>query len=1503
MIRASKRMIATLVAMILIVPVIALPMVLLAGNDNDGPGPGPGPTNNNRQFNMSGLTVNGGEFGELDLTELLRDELRPILLNFLVNAETEDLRELLQPLLVGLVESGMAGVQGTIKQGLLDILQNDQVEGFGEFLTEFLLVFLIENDVASFGEIMTEAVLRFLRSGQIEEAQQFIRQVLIGFLQNDVQNFQDDIRRVILLILESDQLRGVGQIVNDLLNTYFTRAQIQSIMLQLLTPDLLRQLGLEEMLLELVPTELRGVSLRELLIAELPAEFRNMTLRELMEDLLPSDLSNMGFSDLVNDMGLDVVGLLREFFPDDLADVVAAANGCQDTLFATLMMAVMGNLIDLEDELEPNMLPGVGLGQLLELILPSLGNPDIYNLQGEERFQELMRPLMHLMLGMPAMFEMFTDEALLRAEIAPVVRDMMVDMLQDALGGLGFLLGVVMNAIMGPGMVNDIISEKNRNINAHVRDPGMFDAWLESPEFLVWEAEYNAFIATPQFNTYNLNNRQGRTQFLQVLEQNTFLVYDNGMISFPAMLELQERHSGLVFDWATPVIDLVAIEEALLFYPGTTDIRADYNPWFRYFVWHNPTNDVNSIHTNYRDYRNWLVNGGGTRNAGANAFLVAQEVPHIVPTPNETHGIMRWNLNTSRIIDGSAGRNVRDMSLYTLPTFATLQARAVTAIDQMIELAWEDYNAANVSNWVGTPDYMNWRVFANNTARIANRVTTGGGAENVATGAVRNVINPWNQWVAQAPTNLAGFEYRMRPATDTVHARWTTNPGTNVAGHNAFRDIVLNTITWATLTDRAEWELDNSIELPTNFFEFTDLFHTFECGQSLWARGVPDLIDNGVIVLNVVILGEQRMEIFGVIFDMMIPMLLDELPLDGLTPELLVDLVDMVFELYAELKGPLYTLATQMVNGNVTISDAELLVRLLDVLLPHLGGVLEIEFVGDLIADLLTGLLPEPFNNPALVAHLIDTQLDALLELLPVIMASENMHATVMDEIFPLLLEILDDQVLVEFVLDMGLMMLPGLDEATRTHLVNLLLSDVNALIAIITDDEVDCLAVALIDKLLTIMPTFLADEVIQALVPELLIPVLAPVLPEGFDDPALVAALLEELLPLLPELILSEDIVGDLVLELIDLLPILLENEVVFNFFFDILFLDVETWLGDEELRIWWEAVLDEAIANFQDDNWFTTEFDNLINTLVGFLNDEMIDDAFDWVISFLIDAIESVEGDFHHYFATVVNQIIHWLAEDRVIETAWDFMLGQLVYVIENDFDAIFDSIVSFLVEGINNDEMMDTVIEFVVPLLIEFVNNEETFNMVFDMLVGTLLGDIDLGDILGDIMPIFEGISITLTEDGYFVIGIGEELEQILYNEDPMIFDIVISLFSSIFFVERTVGDETHFDLMVYQFTFNFNGSETSIGNEEVAQPVVNILGDVLGMAGGALPFDVAIIGFLFNIILADVIYDGESILLDVRLDLSLLDQLEDFELPFNMTTLYTRIGLGLEFQLAA
>ena len=1501
MAKTAKSLLGGIMALVLCIPLVVLPFALIfwAGNDDED-------TPRDMRHHMSGLTINGQDINNLDLDELLRGELRPILINFLTNAETEELRELLQPLLVSLVQSDMVGdLSDTIKNALLDVLQSDEVEGFGEFLTDILLAFLIENDVANFGQIITDAMLEFLRSGQIEDAQRFIRQTLVNFLTNDAPNFADDVRSVILMILTSNELRGVGQIVNDFLNQYFTRAQIQGLMLQLITPEILNQLGLEQLLLDLVPVELRGTSLRNLLLENLPAEFRNQTLRSILEEFIPADFANMGFNDLINDINLDVMGMIRELFPDDLAEIVAVADGCENTLFAMLMTAVMGNLIDLDEELEPNMLPGVGLGQLLDIIFGTLDDDNIQNLQGEDRFREVMRPLMHLMLGMPEMFAMFTDHDFLRTEIAPVVQEQLVDM-------VGSGLGAVLNFIMGPGMVNQILGEIDRNIHQLVRDPGMFAAWTTSPEFAVWEAEYNAFIATPQFYTYNVRNRQGRAQFLNVLAQNTFLVQDGNMWSNPAMYEISTRFPNLVFDLTIPVIDLLAIEEALLFYPGTQTIRDNYNPWFRYFVWHNPTaaaGNNDSRHYNYLAYRNWLVNNGGVHNAAATAFLAVQERSHVVPTPNETHGVHRWNLNMGRIVNGTVGRDVMDMSLYTLPTLAVLQTRAVQEQIHQARLAeWVNYSAERQSNWVGSADYNNWRNFANNAARISNRANS----ETAATGASRNMGNAYRQWIAQAPNNLAGRAYRMQPAEDMVRVTWT---GSNPSAAN-FRLLFLNNMTWVPAINFAEWEYAPEIDtvVPANHFEFTDMFYESDCGRSLWARGVPTLIDDGSLTITISILFiiniTEHMTVFDMIYDMMIPMLLDELPLDGLTHADLIDLVDMVFSLHAQLTGPLMQLVDQML-GVQTISDAELITRLLDVMLPYVGDLFGIEFISGLVVDLLAGLLPEPFNNAELVGHLVDTQLDALLALLPTIIASTDMHATIMDDIFPLLVDLLSDEVLVDFVVEFGLGML-GLDESLVSSLMNVV--DTNALLEIILDENVDCLVVALVDELLEILPDLLADELIQTMVPGLVTTILLPILPEDFAEfanPALVEALIQELLPILPDLINSEDLVGELVIELIDILPQLLANEVIFDFFYDMLFLDIETWLGDEELRIWFEGILDAAIANFEDDNWFETQFNNLLDTLINFLNDEMIDDAFDWLIATLIDAVESNSDAFNHYFAVVINQIIYWLDEDRVIETAWDFVLGHLVALIDDNFDMVFDALVNLLVMGIENDDIMDTLIGFVLPLIVDLLEDDDTFNMVFDLIAGELLADLDIADLLGDVMDIFAGININLNSNGTFEIG-ADFLVELLAEEDPMLGSIIGSLLSAI---EFTIDDNNHIQLWVEEVEIDLGGAAPirfRPGQEPV--PFVFFIMSMLAnnAIGSQIPLDIDLVFDIMDAIKIDIILVNVDTILfdmslcvnaiiDVAIDMMEID-LGDFGGILNLINFGT-LDIALTFERAA
>ena len=356
-------------------------------------------------------------------------------------------------------------------------------------------------------------------------------------------------------------------------------------------------------------------------------------------------------------------------------------------------------------------------------------------LQGEARFRMIMQYALAEAMGNRAFFNFVIDQ----------VDNMDIG---SILGG--GIMGMLGN-LFAPGLIGGTI---NQLVNMQVYGGAMVEMWRHAqPEaFARWEAQWN-----PHHRTYRAWTERSwtdpntyRNRAEAVIRQHTHqllwpmgdanmlpLNWNSVRTHFNNIPNFNPRMTGANSLAAqnprvNSIINLPAIEDALLFeldaqgrrIPAPTvyqyRIKADYNPWFRYMLWHRPgisgratyaTNWLGaysqpatlSYNSNYRLYREWLVGNDVAWNTGNN------------------HGARRM-VNNGRLgwVDNSPGNNTwyRHFSNegFCLWQNSPRPQRGAGA-SQHGTLAFQKFEYSNWTRRAGINAMANANIFSNNPAR------------------------------------------------------------------------------------------------------------------------------------------------------------------------------------------------------------------------------------------------------------------------------------------------------------------------------------------------------------------------------------------------------------------------------------------------------------------------------------------------------------------------------------------------------------------------------------------------------------------------------------------------------------------------------------------------------------------------------------------------------------------------------------------------------------------
>ncbi|MCL2846108.1 MAG: hypothetical protein FWE38_00275 [Firmicutes bacterium] len=1502
MTRRLKAILAVVVAVVLVVPSVFLIIHFTRDRDNEPDEPDvPDPIA--QRHSLRGITLNGIRLD--DGFDAIVEGLRvPLVAALNDPAFRLELRELIQTELIPLLYEQNPILAGVLTDLILNAME--QSEAAAIELARLLHEYLMSGD-----QILSDAhMLRTL-----------VRSILLG---PDGDWLLAQIAPTLNTLLAQAGLSGQGAVRDLLLGVL--NGMIDEVMPGLTGPGAIRL-----MLLDLLPAEMRE-----------PGFIRDTALAMLI-DMVP-ELANAGAGRAL------VLDLLVSMVPE-LANPGFVRNLTLDALASLINPEVNG------------MLPGAEY--------PEVVPPFVFDIRETGALHNLLIALIADMepeLAEPGAIR----ELLIQFLVDEFNNQTAFDVYYEDTGLFGITVGGLLLNTPTPetGAVRPAILRA-------WRETPEFQAWLEGPfaDFMElydaqqgawqadvanyenvlvpqWESDAAAWDATyawdnDTWNAYVAGFDADRNAFLAAAR--THIIPLTGTDIYPTGVGTGDN--ARAGQW---ILDIFALEEELLFYQGTTNIRADHNTFFRNFVWHDPS--IGSApagfdygwNPDYRLYREWLLGDGHNEEAsrvffrrqmtGKNndeetltgtwnqtvrqaAFTppgaplrpvrptapVRPAAPDFTPfQPTDVHGALRMNVNTG----GSFHDRLRDFTpaddeffVVAIPNLQTMISRVDPTTD--------------VTNWFEFVIYIDggdfWAAYARvMVENIASLMLSSELIFGLVEGMLDDMLpfepgDPLGDVVGlllthehlsvllNANNGLSEILDHFLPVVDDLldvllpalgpMLGMDLDGGVEVLLAEMLADLMGLDISGVYVQEWYEFPVappeDGGENGPESYDDYINGDNGYENGngpdngdptgeyRDVWVPNNPadwavfeqlretmsdvmdevsfaalfsstssfDTVFDTVMVVADILVGEMGRQ--------MMPVLVDMLGLDAQMEALVTELLD-------------YLTFTELMRADLVIEDlVNILIPILDIASDNLWELLvEFGLIDDLVGDDLVAFLPlieMMFGNISFAVLLgEDTELPELFDLL--IAMIDPVLTVLVDDLLPFLMAEFD---LTELIADL-------LDMDPSDPLVGVL---VNSLVDILGAIELqflfgeDTTVDMVFDMLVPVLAPMLTD-ILPMFIDDLLYELLA-----GIEDPRLIAIIEDAIMNLPLAELLSPT--GDLSSILLDfatpMIPTLIDIAI------------------DMDLLQTGDATLDE-----------------LLLVLLPVFPFEQLVDREAYLVDILWDAIPNVLLDEHVFefiFLFALPYITDFIVDNEVVE-GLTILIAEEITRLVGEEDGIFvlmQIIHDFLVENIDNDELMDGIIDFIIDvLLLPLMETEEDFANTLEFLADMLGMDIEelvapIFDMLNDIMG---DITFGLYEDGRISI----DLEALgLDAGDDADLQVLIDILGTLE-MQPIEGEENQYDLLITLLGFTTDRIADVLNMMMASSDIALSFDDLLGMPGA----DVLIITLARSLTLTRC---DDYLTLEMSLPLStllpLVGGLAGFELPTLPSMFDFDLTIGLIF----
>ena len=438
-------------------------------------------------------------------------------------------------------------------------------------------------------------------------------------------------------------------------------------------------------------------------------------------------------------------------------------------------------------------------------------------------------------------------------------------------------------------------------------------------------------------------------------------------------------------------------------------------------------------------------------------------------------------------------------------------------------------------------------------ADIVNGISNAFNAEINTKVITSQVLDLWMQspeftnWENDIAMYLSGE--RTRPSPSPQHGFWRLAVNWNYwrpnQGIAQIRQHYM--YHWIRAGDISAWNTRINNELPASMrfqaINFTHMFNRIAgiTTQQFWNDHAWHLVDRGWLSVTVPVRGPlfgtilfHQTEEVGPIFDVLFEAITDMMPElfaeqgIALTLNDVRGMVDMLANLYASLADELPNVFHHLARGELSdLTDAEVIVSLLNAVSPSLLAILNNNLIMGLIEDIMPPIileaLPEPFDSEAFVNLVFGFIVDDFANFLSMMLNSNDIATDLYTFLTPLILTVLSDDELVQVGVNIATYFIPYPfdNQEVVTLLAGVLRNSIPKMLAS------DCVITTVFDLVIPQVLGILEEEVAFQYITTVLLPELVfPLLPQSFHH------------------LFTEEILRDLYSEVLALMPILLATD-----------------------------------------------------------------------------------------------------------------------------------------------------------------------------------------------------------------------------------------------------------------------------------------------------------------------------------------------------------------------